>query len=226
MPTQMTGPRRVQRNKKMALPRAPKQRPSRNMSLEARKELIVRLSAPYFLDKGYDNVTMNDIILAAGGSKATIYSLFGSKEGLFDEVVRLMASEVSVSIEVNAPGTIEEQLRQLGRSFLVLILHPKVLEFHRLMVSMGKSFPAKSKLFYEAGPLSAAQNVAGWIARHQKSGALRAGDSYDLAVLFMDMLIGQHQLAMLTNQILHVSEAEIDRKVDNAVRMFLRGCSK
>lgn len=42
----------------------------------------------------------------------------------------------------------------------------------------------------------------------------------------MDMLIGQHQLAMLTNQILHVSEAEIDRKVDNAVRMFLRGCSK
>lgn len=39
-----------------------------------------------FLDKGYDAVSLDDIVQHAGGSKASIYKYFGNKEGLFTAI--------------------------------------------------------------------------------------------------------------------------------------------
>jgi hypothetical protein len=39
-----------------------------------------------FLERGYDAVSLDDIVHHAGGSKASIYKYFGSKEGLFKAI--------------------------------------------------------------------------------------------------------------------------------------------
>ena len=39
-----------------------------------------------FLEKGYDAVSLDDIVNHAGGSKASIYKYFGNKEGLFTAI--------------------------------------------------------------------------------------------------------------------------------------------
>lgn len=197
---------------------------SRNLSPDERRDRIVRKSAPLFLHKGYDNVSMNDIVQAAGGSKATIYALFGNKEGLFEEAVRWMASEVSITIDVNAGGSLEDQLTQLGHTFVSIVLNPQTLELHRLMVSMGKSFSSVTKLFFAAGPESAHRNVTRWVERQQQAGALIAGDPRQLAVLFLDMLTPDFQLGLLTAHRDTVTQADIDAKVAAAVVLFLRGC--
>jgi hypothetical protein len=68
------------------------------------------------------------------------------------------------------------------------------------MVSIGPKFPETGRLFFETGPASAYSIVATWIAKHQKDGRIGEGDPYRLAVLFLDMLIGEHQLSSLTGQ--------------------------
>src|SRR5690349_8169099 len=94
-------------------------RPSRNLSLEQRRELTIRRVATLFLKKGYENISMNDIIDAAGGSKTTVYTLFGNKEGLFQEVVRWLAAETSMSTDLSGSnGTIDAQLKAMGKAFL------------------------------------------------------------------------------------------------------------
>ncbi len=55
----------------------------------------------------------------------------------------------------------------------------------------------RGRLFFESGPVSACAIVARWIERHQKEGRLIDEDLYQLAVLFHDMLIGEHQLGWL-----------------------------
>jgi TetR/AcrR family transcriptional repressor of mexJK operon len=204
--------------------RTPRSRPARNLSPDERRERIVKQSAPLFIEKGYENVSMNDIIEAAGGSKATVYALFGNKEGLFEEAVRWMASEVSVTIDVNISGTLEEQLTQLGKTFVATVINSKTLELHRLMVSMGKSFSSVTKLFFAAGPEAAHRNVARWVEAQQRAGVLVEGDPRQLAVLFLDMLTPDFQLGLLTAHRTAVTQAEIDTKVAAAVRLFLRGC--
>jgi len=196
----------------------------RKLSVEQRRTRIVREATTLFLDRGYDAVSINDIIEVTGGSKATIYALFGDKEGLFDEVVRQTTSSVSLRIDLETTGPIEAQLAQVGRSFLTRVLDPKILEFHRMMASLGRSSPTSARLFFQAGPKTAYRAIAGWIAERQRSGELAGGDAYELAVLFHDMLISEYQLAMLTGDRADVDAAAIDRKVDAAVRLFLRGC--
>src|SRR5262245_50407029 len=192
---------------------------------EARRERMVRMAAPLFLKNGYDNVSIDDIIDVVGGSKATIYAWFGGKEGLFEAVVRQECQDVTMAIHVDAAGSLEAQLTEIGHSFLAMVLSPAILEFHRLMVSIGRKFPEIGRLFYETGPASAYGIVAAWIARQQKDGRIIAEDPYRLAVLFLDMLIGEHQLGRLTSMPRAARRERIAETVRLAVKVFLGGCA-
>ena len=208
-----------------ARPRGAARGPGRPETVEQRRERVIRAAATLFLKKGYDNVSIDEIIGVVGGSKATIYAWFGDKKGLFEAVVRRECEDVTLAIDVDAPGSLEEQLAAVGRSFLAMVLSPPILEFHRLMVSMGRTFPEVGRLFYETGPDSAYSIVAGWIAKHQKDGRLIDEDAYRLAVLFLDMLIGEHQLSWLTGMPRGARRKKIDETVRIAVKVFLRGCA-
>jgi hypothetical protein len=105
------------------------------------------------------------------------------------------------------------------------VLDPNILELHRLMVSIGKTFPAAGAFFYGKGPETAYDIVAAWIKRQQGAGRLAGGDARQLSVLFLDMLIGEHQLAFLTSG-RKPSARAIDRTVRASVRLFLNGTRK
>ncbi len=199
--------------------------PSRPEAADQRRERIVRNAAPLFLKKGYDNVTIDDIIGAVGGSKATIYAWFGGKEGLFEAVVRQKCEDVTLGIDVDPKGSLEQQLTAIGHSFLTTVLSPPILEFHRLMVSIGRTFPDAGRLFFQTGPVSAYKIVASWIEKHQQDGHIEKEDPYRLAVLFLDMLIGEHQLGWLTSMPRAAKRDKIDETVRIAVKVFLRGCA-
>jgi TetR/AcrR family transcriptional regulator, mexJK operon transcriptional repressor len=199
--------------------------PGRLETIEQRRERVVRLAAPLFLKKGYDNVSIDEIIGVVGGSKATIYAWFGGKEGLFEAVVRQECRDVTMAIHADATGSLEAQLTEIGQSFLAMVLSPPILEFHRLMVSIGRTFPEIGRLFYQTGPDSAYQIVATWIAKQQKEGRIIEEDPYRLAVLFLDMLIGEHQLSWLTSMPRAARRDKINETVRIAVKVFLRGCA-
>jgi TetR/AcrR family transcriptional repressor of mexJK operon len=214
----------IQETKRSGRGRA--RRPARTLeTTEARRERIVRLAAPLFLKNGYDNVSIDDIIAVVGGSKATIYTWFGGKEGLFEAVVRQECQDVTMAIHVDTAGSLDAQLTEIGHSFLAMVLSPPILEFHRLMVSIGRKFPEIGRLFYETAPASAYNIVATWIAKQQKEGCIGAEDPYRLAVLFLDMLIGEHQLSRLTSMPRAARRDKIDETVRLAVQVFLRGCA-
>src|SRR6266403_1871811 len=199
--------------------------PGRPETVEQRHERIVRLAAPLFLKKGYDNVSFDEIIGVVGGSKATIYAWYGGKEGLFEAVVRQKCQDVTMAIAVDTKGSLDAQLTRIGHSFLAMVLSPPILEFHRLMVSIGRTFPEIGRLFYDTGPASAYQIVATWIAKQQKEGRIIEEDPYRLAVLFLDMLIGEHQLSWLTSMPRAARREKVNATVQIAVKVFLRGCA-
>lgn len=196
---------------------------NRALSTDKRRERIIELLTPLFLERGYENVSMNEIIGTVGGSKATIYSLFGNKSGLFEDVVRQMTRKVTVAIDVHTTGTLQQQLTSIGHNFLESVLSPNVLEFHRLMVAMGKTFPSATSAFYETGPMLSYTIVGDWLAEQQELGRVRPGDSRQMAVLFLDMLIGEYQLGRLTGKLAFPRPEELNDKLQAAVEMFVQG---
>ena len=59
--------------------------------LEARRERFLEEGRRLFLSKGFAGASVNEIVRLAGGSLATLYNEFGSKEALFAEIMRRRA---------------------------------------------------------------------------------------------------------------------------------------
>ena len=144
---------------------------------------------------------------------------------MFEAVVRQKCEDVVLAIHTDTTGSLEAQLTEIGRSFLAMVLSPPILEFHRLMVSIGRTFPETGRLFYQTGPASAYTLVANWIAKQQAAGRIDEDDPFRLAVLFLDMLIGEHQLSALTGMSRTPKREKIDETVRLAVKVFLLGCA-
>jgi AcrR family transcriptional regulator len=192
---------------------------------ETRQREIVALVAPLFIERGYERVTIDDIVAVIGGSKRTLYERFGGKAGLFEIVISEYCASVQRDLfaAVDPKASPEKQLVALGTHFLSMILHRRILWQHRLLVSMGSDFPKVATLFYQLGPKTAYGLVAKWIRQQQQIGAVRAGDPVLLAELFLDMLTGKHQLALLTSSFEETSDAAIKRTVKEAAKVFLHG---
>jgi TetR/AcrR family transcriptional regulator, mexJK operon transcriptional repressor len=70
------------------------QKPRRIPRGEKRREEIAAVAERVFLELGFTDTTMQIVASRAGASKETLYRHFGSKEGLFSEVVRARAVRV------------------------------------------------------------------------------------------------------------------------------------
>jgi AcrR family transcriptional regulator len=194
---------------------------------EIKREKIVRSAAKLFLERGYDSVSINEIIAVVGGSKETIYSNFGNKAKLFEAVVQQLCSDVTIRIDTRPVGSLEQQLTRIASSFVSTVLTPQILAFHRLVTSIGRAFPAAGRLFYDTGPRTVYRIFAEWIELQQRNGNICDDkDPKRLAVLLHDMLIGEHILSWLTSASSDRDRAKrIQQTVDLAVTVFLAGCA-
>ena len=62
--------------------------PGRQATPEATRAKVLKIAGDLFYHQGFDAVGVNEIAMAAGASKLSIYRYFGSKEGLFAAVVQ------------------------------------------------------------------------------------------------------------------------------------------
>lgn len=191
-----------------------------------KQDRIVRKAMQLFLDRGYDLVSINDIINAVGGSKATIYSHFGNKVGLLKAVIETICADVTIGIDIDAEGSVEDQLRRIATSFLTGVLTERGLKVHRMMATIGRRHPEGGRMFYEFGPAEAYSIIAQWMTRQQAAGIIDPdADPLSLAVRFHDMILGDLQMSWLTGRRETITKGDIEKRVNDAVPWFLAGCT-
>src|ERR1700733_11930871 len=83
---------------------------------EARNLKLRKVAAGLFLKRGYDSVSIDNIVELAGGSKSTIYSEFGGKCGLFISSIEQLCNESNEPLtKIDYTGlNLEESLKKLS----------------------------------------------------------------------------------------------------------------
>lgn len=121
-----------------------------------RCDQLVKIASQRFLAHGYDGVSVDEIVKEIGGSKTNIYNHFGNKEGLFIAVVEGLCDEHVSQLQTLriTTGSLEEGLRLLMKAFAKIILAPKQVAFHRLIVAESARFPKAGKVWFERGPVA------------------------------------------------------------------------
>ena len=196
----------------------------------AKRAAVLHAAAELFLEHGYDGVSVDMIVAAAGGTKTNVYVHFGGKAELFAAVVEeLWRESVQPFAEVallDAEGLpIEEALRQLGRGFLNAICTEREIKLHRMVVAAAGRHPKLAHRWFSIGPLEAYQRFSAYVAKQQLAGRLVSMPARRLAPLFVDMVSQEMHMRMLIGGARQPERSEINRVVDDAVEIFLYGAA-
>ncbi|WP_043970878.1 TetR/AcrR family transcriptional regulator [Novosphingobium sp. P6W] len=127
----------------------------RELNKARKRAEIVRIATLLFLEHGYAATTMSAIADALGGSKATLWAHFSSKEDLFSAVIDMHIGTFSRDIDEVLTGQTfsPPAMRRACMRFLDCLLNVNSVLLYRLVVSEGERFPEIKEMFYERGPV-------------------------------------------------------------------------
>jgi AcrR family transcriptional regulator len=152
---------------------------TRARQLAARREQMIAVAEQLFLQHGFANTSVNAIVREAGGSLATLYAEFGSKESLFESVLSERAARFFPE-ERSAPTRALDartELRALATQMLKRMLSDDGLAVYRLAVHEAPRFPALRKALLEVGMPGLLERTSRYLKVLADRSALRIDDS-------------------------------------------------
>ena len=106
-----------------------------------RYELIVKTALDLFLKNGYEKTSLSDIVAISGGSLASIYTFFESKEGLFQAIIEQeidnLIKEIDEKIDLKISHSLEEFLTKFVTISFSIVCTKKNISLGRIMMSEG-----------------------------------------------------------------------------------------
>src|SRR6202022_4275 len=121
---------------------------------EIRRSQILDAAGQVFLENGYGGATIDLVVARAGASKATVYSFFGGKDGLFAAIVEERVERVLSAFgdpEV-VHSDVVHALAHIARRYMEVLMAPDAVGLYRLTIPAAVRFPKLPRTFYQLGP--------------------------------------------------------------------------
>jgi TetR/AcrR family transcriptional repressor of mexJK operon len=189
---------------------------------------ILEAARSHFYAHGLERASVDAIAADAGVSKMTIYSHFGSKEGLFEAVVRDRADRVMgglAGVEALDPKQPRQALLAIGEQFLTAAREEDVLGAFRSVYGAAGAQREACRGFYRQGPDRLIGELAAYLRRANGAGTLKVGHPRQAADLFLSMFLGDGHIRGLL--LLDMPDARENRALlREAVRVFMAAYAK
>ncbi|WP_353932487.1 TetR/AcrR family transcriptional regulator [Okeanomitos corallinicola TIOX110] len=175
-----------------------------------------------FLTHGYAATSMDRVTAAAGVSKATVYSYFQDKEGLFTALIEKLAKEKFMAVfNSEDPQFLAAEpelvLRRIANNILDGVgCSQELLSFIRLIIGESGRFPPLAQIFVRNVHKTALDVICNYFAAHPE---LQLPDPEVSARVFMGTLVHFR----IIQDLLHGADIlpmESDRLVENLVNLM------
>lgn len=199
-----------------AAPGRPKDPEKRAAILEAAQRL--------FPDRGYDGVSMDAIAQAAGVSKLTVYSHFDDKESLFAAAVTTCCEDLLPHgvFEPSAGQPVREALTAIAQGFTGLIMDPRAIKLHQVMVGQAGQSPRLAEVFFAAGPRRTLDEMESFLRQAHAAGTLDVPNPAHAAAHFFCLLKGIRHMRVLVGLADLPTPAEREEHIAEVVDVFAR----
>jgi AcrR family transcriptional regulator len=190
---------------------------------DERRQAILKIAYQAFLTDGYAATSMSNIAAKVGGSKATLYNYFASKEELFTAVIEEECKDVQDMLADTHwdLSDLRAALIGFGDRFIHLILTDDKVATYRLVTAETGRFPELGRAFYTSGPAKSLDWLSQHFDRAVADGGLVAGNTRVMASQFFQLCKGDIHHRVLWNAVPAPTEEEIREAVEQAVDTFL-----
>ncbi len=188
---------------------------------DAKRAAIVAVATDLFREMGYERASMAEIATRVGGSKATLYNYFKSKDELFAAVMMDAMEERGEDLMTlldPSQDDLRTVLERFGLAYLDFITAPDALAMSRTAIAEGAN-SGLGREMYLRGPKRGWLMVADYLAKLQQRGVLRVGDPWQTGMHLKGLLEAGTLEALLFGA---DPEFSGQQAVSAAVEAFLR----
>ena len=194
---------------------------------ETRRAQILDAAMAVFLEHGYAGATVELVVQRAQASKATIYSFFGGKEGLFDALIderaeRILAGFTDVD---RATVNVRAALGHIAQRYLEVAMAPEAIALYRLLVTEGPRYPELVQGVFRIGQDRVVASLGKALRTWATRGRIRAVDPDRIATQFLAAVRGDLHLRAMAGLLPDDLENAIVRSVHDAVQTFWHALS-
>jgi AcrR family transcriptional regulator len=176
--------------------------------LDQRRRAFIEAARALFIEQGYERTTLGSIVELAGGSLATLYKLFGNKDGLLEAVV-FDHSAISESLSRRLAS-----MRSNPQEALPLIA------LARIVMTRCIEDQAFAKKFFDQTATRKRDDLVEMFAQWQQDGAELTASPEVLADMFLDVIASD----MHSDAISHSTEIVHSPERTNArLQIFMKG---
>ena len=166
-------------------------RPPQTRRGTERRAALLSAANQLFLQRGFSQVSLDDLVAEVGGSKAAIYQYFGSKKGL---LAALVSYRCELFFDQNEPvepinnQCIRTLLLQTAQLIYQAFTRPDNVAFMRLIIEASQNDPEMAELAYNAGPRRGLEKIANLLKEAHHAGQIDCPEPHESAILFLGIL--------------------------------------
>ena len=189
------------------------------------KEQLLKATLKIISEKGYLGATTREIALEAGVTELTLFRHFGSKEHLFEELLKSytflpMLKELLPEME---GLSCEEGLTLIASRFLLSLKERKSMV--KIMYSEITSYPEKIKEVYNKYIDEMRRTLARYFESQQNSGELRKNMSPEMAArVFLWILVSYFRSEEIMRSA-GIRKTAMEKDVGAIIDIFMHGAS-
>lgn len=198
-------------------------RPTRQQAEERNVELLDK-ALDLFLEKGFEQATLNKITAAVGMAKRTVYARYGDKTMLFKAALeRAIDAWIVPPEQLRAAETddLEETLLRVGRILVENLMSPAGLRLMRITNSVSHRMPEIGDYTFHKGTERTRLYLADLFRRRVRPSGAELRDAEQAGMYFLNLVVGEP--ARLTAWGMVQDEPAIDRHTRYSVHLFLYG---
>jgi len=188
-----------------------------------KRQKILDVAAQAFQELGFERASMDEIRARVGGSKATLYHYFASKEELFFEVVfsAIETEFKATHASLDRSNThLSAALTTFGEGLLNSLYSPCAIEVRRLIFAEAKRSDL-GRIAYERGTQRSHALLSTFLYNAMAHGKLREADPSTAAWHLYGLLDAKLLRRCLLGVQDIVTEEEIKTSVQQAVAVFM-----
>ncbi|MEM8747408.1 MAG: TetR/AcrR family transcriptional regulator [Actinomycetota bacterium] len=186
---------------------------------EERERRIVEAALEELIEHGYEKVTMLAVARRAGASKETLYSWFGSKEGLFSALIEANADQSAerIATALDSDDDPVAVLTAYAVGLLTLLTSPGSLALNQAAMSS----PTLAETLLASGRHRVGPIVERYLAHLGEAGNLRIEDPAEAFELLYGLVVRDTQIRALLGESAPTARS-IQERADRAVADFVR----
>lgn len=187
-----------------------------------RRDRYLDAAVALFARHGFVGTSMDMLVREVGGSKATLYKHFASKDALVAGIMEKIVAAPPTTNAVPGPEVpIDEALDRFGTFVLRAVISERAIVIVRLALGEYGRFPELAALVWRAGPAVSYERFIEFMRLREANGELDIEDPQLAAEQFIAGIVGHIQLKVAMGQCDPPDDDDVLRRVRSARQTFL-----